>query len=83
MLTMAWVTAVLSPSNSQAPSTVIQSTVSSMASEVTARTVLSRDIEPSVEVLWYKVVGKSIPGSQIRRLASSTTATAAAPMAQR
>ena len=83
MLTSAYVTAVLSPSNSQAPSLVIHWTESSMAPLATCRTVLSRVREPSLEVWWDTVVGKSISGPQNRRLTSRTTTAAATPIDQR
>ena len=83
MLTSAWVTAVLRPSNSQSPSMVIQLTTSSIAPPVTSRTDRSRLMEPSLESSRDTVVGNSISGPQISRLTSSTTTTAAAPMDQR
>ena len=69
-------------SNSQAPSTVSQSTASSMAPAVTSRKVLSRVKEPSLEISWEYVVGKPISGPHISRLAASTTATTAARVDQ-
>ena len=83
MLTRAWVTTVLSPSNSHAPSFVIQPTASSMASLATSRAVLSRVTEPSVEVRCDTLVGKSISGPQTKRVASSVAATTTIATVQR
>ena len=74
--------ASLTPSKSQSPSSVSQSTALSMVSPVAPRTVRCRVTVLSLAVgasVSERVVGKPISEPQISRLATSTTSTAATP----